>query len=128
MSLRRRTLLAAAPLLFLALVGASRWNQPRTDPAEPKAVLSGLAPDAITAGAPGFTLTVNGAFFTKSSVVQWNGQARPTSVVSDTVLRAEIRAGDIASPGSASITVVNAGASPSVSNALPFRVIPSSLY
>lgn len=134
MSLRPRTLLAAAPLvlLALALAGASRRNQPRANPIAPKAVLNGLAPDAIAAGAPGFTLTVNGGFFTKSSIVQWNGQARPTTVVNDTVLRAEIRAGDISSPGGASVTVLNAGASPSeypgVSNALPFRVIPSSLY
>jgi trimeric autotransporter adhesin len=74
-----------------------------------------IAPPAITSLSPpmtpscassGFTLTVNGTNFVGASVVNWNGSAR-TTIVSPTQLTASISAPDIASTGSASITVSN---------------------
>jgi hypothetical protein len=133
MKLLYRYLLSAAPLalLLLALVGGSRRGQPRAGGVEPKAVLNGLNPDSIAAGAPDFALTVNGAFFTRASVVEWNGQPRPTAFVSDSVLRARISAGDAALTGSALVTVRSSAALreyPGVSNALPFRIVPSNPF
>lgn len=55
----------------------------------------------------GFTLTVNGANFVSASVVNWNSSARPTTFVNSTQLTAVISAADIASAGSASVTVSN---------------------
>jgi trimeric autotransporter adhesin len=59
----------------------------------------------------GFTLTVNGSNFVNGSVVDWNGSARGTAFVSSTQLTAAILFSDIASAGSASITVSNSGVS-----------------
>jgi hypothetical protein len=51
-------------------------------------------------------LTVTGSNFIPSSVVQWNGSARPTTFVSSSSLQAAISAADISNGGTASITVV----------------------
>jgi len=58
------------------------------------------------------------------SVVRWNGAGRTTSFTSSTQLTAAIAAADIATPGTAQVTVANpAGA---VSNALTFTIPAAS--
>ncbi len=76
-----------------------------------------LVPTAVAPGGPDFTLTVNGAGFVPDSVIQWNGSARPTTFVSNTQLTAAIPAADIATIGSASVTVVSSVPGGGVSNA-----------
>lgn len=71
--------------------------------------LSSLNPSSAPAGGPAFTLTVNGSNFVNTAIVRWNDADRPTTYVSDTQLRAAITAADIASPGAASVKVVNPG-------------------
>src|SRR5690606_11356783 len=66
-----------------------------------------LTPTSATAGGPGFTLTVNGSNFIAGSVVRWNGANRATTFVSATQLQAAIPASDIATAGTATVTVVN---------------------
>jgi sugar lactone lactonase YvrE len=61
----------------------------------------------VTAGSPGFLLTVNGANFVSSSVVQWNGGARATTVVSATQLQATITSADVAVGANNTVTVAN---------------------
>jgi len=129
MKLLYRYLLSAAPLglLLLVLVAASRVDQPRASGIEAKAVVNGLHPDSIAAGSPDFTLEVRGDSFTKASVVEWNGQPRPTEVVSGSLLRARIPGGDAAAEGSAYVAVRSSSTLteyPGVSNALPFRINP----
>jgi hypothetical protein len=58
------------------------------------------------AGRPGFSLLVHGTGFVQGSAVHWNGTARSTQYVSSSRLLAEISAADVASPGTAEITVV----------------------
>jgi len=88
-------------------------------------VITSLAPSSRVAGTGAFTLTVNGAnFVSGSSVVRWNGSNRATTFVSSTQLTAAITAADIASSGSASVTVANGAA---VSNALPFTIDPAGV-
>ena len=72
----------------------------------------------------GFTLTVNGANFVNGSVIDWNHSPRATTFVSTTQLTAVIQASDIASAGTASITVTSSGVS---SAASPFTISASSL-
>ena len=72
----------------------------------------------------GFTLTVNGTNFLNSSVVDWNGSPRATTFVSSTQLTAAIQAPDIATAGTASITVSNSGVS---SASAPFTISSSTL-
>jgi FG-GAP-like repeat len=66
-----------------------------------------LVPDATAPGSAGFTLTVNGAGFLTTSVVNWNGSPRATSFVSRSRLTATILATDIATASTAAVTVVN---------------------
>src|SRR5206468_4786754 len=67
--------------------------------------ISSISPSSASAGGPAFTLTVNGSEFIPLSVVRWNGADRPTSFVGLSQLTASISASDIASPGTASVTV-----------------------
>jgi len=71
----------------------------------PRPVAGSLSPSAATAPGPSFVLTVNGSNFLASSLVRWNGADRATTFVSSTQLRATIPASDVASPGSAAVTV-----------------------
>jgi glucose/arabinose dehydrogenase len=78
----------------------------RIDPTpNPAPTSTSVVPASVIAGDPGFTLTVNGTGFTYASVVRWNGSDRPTTLVSATKVTAAITAGDIASAGSALVTV-----------------------
>jgi hypothetical protein len=73
----------------------------------PVPALASIAPNALVAGSPAFTLTVTGSNFVSKSAVQWNGAPRTTLFVSTTSLQAAITAADIATPGTASVTVLN---------------------
>jgi len=71
----------------------------------PAPVLSSLSPATVFAGASPFALTVTGNKFVASSVVHWNGLSRPTTFVSATQLQAAISAADVATAGTAQVTV-----------------------
>jgi hypothetical protein len=70
-------------------------------------VISGISPNQINAGGPGFNLTVNGGPFYVGSKVYWNGLERPTTVVSGIQLTAKISAADITTGGPVNIQVSN---------------------
>jgi hypothetical protein len=76
-------------------------------PSNPVPSITSIAPTSITAGGSAFTLTVNGSSFVSGATVDWNGSTRTTSFMSASQLAASITAGDIASAGTAKITVVN---------------------
>ena len=73
----------------------------------PVPFLTSISPPSGTAGGTGFTLTATGSNFVTTSSVQWNGSNRTTTYVSPTQLTAAILASDIASVGSANVTVFN---------------------
>ncbi len=83
--------------------------------------ITGLNPEVVNAGGPGFTLVVNGSSFVRGSVVRVNGQDRVTDFVSDTALAAQILASDIAVAGALPITVFNPAPGGGRSN--PFNLI-----
>jgi hypothetical protein len=66
-----------------------------------------VVPASAVPGGADFTLTVNGTGFSSGSVVNWDGSARTTTFVSNTQLTATIPASDIATAGTAWVTVVN---------------------
>ncbi len=90
--------------------------------ANPVPTITGLNPSSATPGGLAFTLTVNGTGFVSSSVVQWNGSSRPTTPVSSTQLTAAITAADIATPGTANVTVLNPAPGGGASNTVSFAV------
>ncbi|HXS21721.1 MAG TPA: PQQ-binding-like beta-propeller repeat protein [Steroidobacteraceae bacterium] len=67
--------------------------------------LVSVFPTSVTAGDPAFMLTVFGNDFTGSSVVQWNGTALPTTLVSNYELTAQVTAAEVATAGTVPITV-----------------------
>src|SRR3989442_7993721 len=79
-----------------------------------------LTPASAAAGGPAFTLTVDGANFVSGATVLWNGAAHATTYVGAGRVTAAISAADIATTGSASVTVRNPDLR--VSNAQTFTI------
>ena len=74
----------------------------------PNPTNTSVSPNTRTAGSGAFTLTVTGTnFINGQSIVRWNGANRTTTFVSSTQLTAAITAGDVASAGTANVTVFN---------------------
>jgi hypothetical protein len=94
-------------------------------PTNPVPVLSSLVPNSATAGDPAVTLTVTGSNFVPSSVVHWDGAARPTTSMDSGQLQAAIPASDLAVPGTPQVTVVNPAPGGGTSNALPLTINPA---
>ncbi len=66
-----------------------------------------MTPSSAVVGGAAFTVTISGTNFYPTSIVDWNGSARPTTFVSSSSLHASITATDISAIGAAKITVVN---------------------
>ena len=82
--------------------------------------ITSIAPNSKVAGTAGFNLVVTGGnFINGTSQVRWNGALRTTTFNSSTQLTAAITAADIASAGTAQVTVTNGS---TVSNALVFTI------
>src|SRR5215471_8393567 len=71
----------------------------------PAPTLASITPSSMVAGGAAFMLTVDGSSFTASSVVDWNGAARPTTYVSAKQLTAAVSAADVSAAGTAQVTV-----------------------
>lgn len=81
-----------------------------------------LSPAAVSPGAADFTLTVNGTGFISGATVQFNATPLTTTFVSGEKLTATVPASDVASAGTASITVVNPAPGGGRSNLIPLPV------
>ena len=81
-----------------------------------------LAPATASANSGAFTVTVNGTGFVSGSQVMWNGSARTTTFVSANQLTAAINASDIATQGTAQVTVVSPTPGGGTSNAVTFTI------
>ncbi|MCI0744222.1 MAG: hypothetical protein L0Y58_02350 [Verrucomicrobia subdivision 3 bacterium] len=88
----------------------------------PSPTLGNLNPNAVAAGSPAFSLTVNGTGFVNDAVVRWNGADRPTTFVSTTQLVAQISAADLVNAGTAQVTVFNPAPGGGASNVLSFSI------
>jgi subtilisin len=91
----------------------------------PPPSVTSISPTRAFAGSGAFTLTVSGSAFGSSSVVQWNGTDRPTTVVSGTQLQASIAASDIAASGTAHVAVRTPAPGGGTSSSLTFTIDPS---
>ena len=88
----------------------------------PVPVGTSLSPSSTNAGGGQFTLTVNGSNFVASSVVQWNGSGLATTFVNSQQLTATVPSSDIATAGTAAVTVMNPPPGGGTSNALTFTI------
>ncbi|MGC1768596.1 MAG: hypothetical protein WA785_09795 [Candidatus Acidiferrales bacterium] len=110
-------------LVFLSAcagtTGGSTGGNPSPNPAP---TVTSLSPTSATAGAASLTLTVNGTNFISSSTVLWNGSARSTTFVSSVELQAAISASDVASAGTAPVTVSSPAPGGGTSSSLAFTI------
>jgi len=84
--------------------------------------LTGISPETVMAGGPGFTLVVTGTSFVNGSVVRVNGVDRPTDFVSETTLAVQIPASDLAVGAALAINVFNPLPGGGMSNQLTLNV------
>jgi len=87
--------------------------------------LTWLSPSSAIAGGAALGLTVNGSNFVSGSIVNWNGSARSTTFVSSTQLIAAIPDSDIASAGTAQVTVTNPDGSTSAPLTFTIKTCPT---
>jgi hypothetical protein len=84
--------------------------------------ISNITPASAIAGAPAFTLTVNGSGFQSGAAVEWNGGQLATTFVSAARLTARVPANLIATVGTAQVTVLSGGVT---SNPVTFTINPA---
>jgi hypothetical protein len=92
----------------------------------PAPSIASLSPSSAAVGGAAFLLTVTGSNFVASSTVKWNGVALAGSYVDAAHLTATVPASDLASAGTASVTVVNPSPGGGTSNALSFTINTSN--
>ncbi len=106
-------------LLLIVLVSSTLLAQP----ANPIPTLyQPLVPTSVEPGSRDLTLTLRGTGFVSTSVVKWNGIALQTAFISPSKLVADVPASDVASRGTASITVFSPAPGGGTSNAVPFTI------
>ncbi|MCX6290225.1 MAG: IPT/TIG domain-containing protein [Bacteroidetes bacterium] len=87
--------------------GGTSSAQTFTITSNPVPVLTSMSPSSATAGSPAFVLTVTGSNFMNGSAIKWNGTSLITTYISGTQLSASIPAANVATAGTASVTVFN---------------------
>jgi hypothetical protein len=94
--------------VLLSLLLACGYNA-KTTPAMAGSMptIAALSPSSTAAGSPAFTLTVNGSNFGSKAVVNWNGAAQTTTMVSANQLTMAVPAAAVATSTTVSITVTN---------------------
>ena len=112
--------------VICALLGVASAAMAANNP--PPLVNQPLVPDAVAPGGASFMLTVNGTGFVAQSVVNWNGSPRQTTFVAASQLMAKINAADIASAGTAGVTVVNPAPGGGTSNVAYLVIAASSSH
>jgi len=88
--------------------------------------ISSINPTCVGVGGQDFTLTVNGTNFVSTSTVNWNGAALTTTFVSSMQLTASVPATNIATTGTATITVVNPAPCGATSNSVSLTITTGS--
>jgi trimeric autotransporter adhesin len=88
----------------------------------PVPMIASMSDESAGAGWPGFPLTITGTGFVAGTITQWNGLSRPTSVLSDTLLKSVISASDLSSAGAAQIGVFNVSPGGGISNTFNFTI------
>jgi serine protease len=85
-----------------------------------------ISPSWAAPGGTDFTLTVNGGNFVSGAKVKWNGTDATTTFVSAIQLTATIPGGDIATAGTAAVTVFNPAPGGGTSNTATFTISTSA--
>jgi hypothetical protein len=100
-----------AVLLLCTLAVGCGYSKPATTPAQPGTmpVITVLVPPSANSGGPAFTFEVDGTNFHSGAVINFNGAAQTTTVVSASKLTTMIASTAIANAGTVPVTVTNPG-------------------
>src|SRR5258708_10540063 len=109
---------------LLAGCGGGGYHSPPPSPSNPVPTITSLSTNSVAAGSTTFTLIVTGTNFLSSSMVQWNGSARPTMFSFRTQVQAQISAADVAASGSVNVMVFNPSPGGGTSSAASFAISP----
>jgi hypothetical protein len=113
--------------LALALCGCgSATKTESSGGSNPAPSIAALTPASVIFGSAAFTVNVSGNNFVTASTVNWNGAALATTYVSAVQLTAVIPATDLASAGTANVTVDNPMPGGGTSNVLMFTINSSN--
>ena len=82
--------------------------------------MTDLSPNTVTAGGPGFLLTVNGSGFSMNSVVYWGSTPLMTRFIGGNQLVAEVPAFQVMSRGTIQVYVLSSNNM--ISNTMNFTV------
>jgi uncharacterized protein (TIGR03437 family) len=88
----------SASLLLRAVVSTPFRNQPVP-------MITQVSPEVLPVGGGGLTLSVLGQNFQPGSVVRWNGNDRPTTFLSSSLLEMTIAGSDLVASGTARVSV-----------------------
>jgi len=112
MKIAKTVILAAILATGLACGYGSNYSSSNTPPAAGTTpTVSELEPNNADSGSAGVVLTVNGTNFNSNATINWNGTALTTTYVSNKQLMATLPDADLASAGTATVTVTNPGTS-----------------
>jgi hypothetical protein len=97
--------------LLLALGVACGYSAKKTTPAVAGTTpnITALSPTSVNAGTTGNSVMVMGANFNSNATVNWNGTALTTKFTSSALLTAAIPDANVATAGTATVTVTNPG-------------------
>lgn len=109
----------AEPGLVMA---APSVNFSITSSSNPSPTVSSLSPSSATAGSPDLEVLVTGKIFVPNSQVLWNSMPVPTAYLSATQMMALIPTADLASAGSADVSVMNPAPGGGTSSTTPFTI------
>jgi len=124
--LRNWVILLGWGVLVSALVSCDGGGTSTTPPqsVRPPVIpsVTSTVPGAVNAGQPFLNLEVDGSNFLPGATVLWNGSARPTTLENSATLSVSLAAGDIASAGTAQISVLNPPPKGGTSNVFVFTI------
>ncbi len=128
MAIVRRSAVSFCMLLSLMsvayLAGCNGGSSPTPTTAAAAPAIGAIAPSRVTAGSGSFTLGVTGSGFVTGSLVKWNGSTRTTTYGSATQISAAILASDVATAGTAQVTVVNPDGQSSAATVFTINALP----
>ena len=90
----------------------------------PAPVLGSINPSSAVAGSAGVTISASGSGFVSGSTIDWNGSALASTFVSASQLSATLPASDLATAGTAKVTVVSPAPGGGISGAVTFTIDP----
>jgi YVTN family beta-propeller protein len=114
--------IALVIVTVIGVWGCGTSQSGNNEPPTPAPTITTISPNTAAAGGAAFTLTITGANYVTTSMVNFGGAASTTTFINSTELTAAIPAAAIAATGTPAVTVTNPAPGGGTSNAINFTV------